>query len=118
MIQIRHKTIARLLIMLMLMTPLTGMAMQWTAQSSDMNHCHDMQKVQPVQKQLLQHNCQMNTDCQKMCNSIQHCSSSTLSILIDASLVFKTEVHSHLFSPDQSIQFALIQSELFRPPRA
>ena len=115
---IRYKTIARLLIMLMLMTPLTGMAMQWVQQSEQVNHCDDMQMEQQDHMSMLQQHCNMGADCQEICNSSQHCSSTSTSLINSFSSSTFPLVISDLISSEQSSQMSLILSELFRPPRA
>jgi hypothetical protein len=116
--QLSPKTIARLLIMLMLMTPLTGMAMQWSAQSLEMNHCDDMQMMQngPVQK--VQHHCNMSTDCQEMCNSVEHCSNASMSLLNGFNPTINPDDCRIFFGSGRSIHSPFILNELFRPPRA
>jgi hypothetical protein len=118
MIQVSPKIIARLLIMLMLMTPLTGMAMQWSAQSLEMNHCDDMQMMQNGLVQKVQHHCNMSTDCQEMCNSVEHCSSTSVSILNGPDSTINLDAGRIFFGSGQSLQFPFFLNELFRPPRA
>ena len=116
--QISPKTIARMLILLMLMTPLTGMAMQWSAQSLEMKHCDDMQMMQngPVQK--VQHDCNMSTDSHEVCNSVEPCSSTTISILNDPDATIDPDASRIFFGSGQFLQFSFFLNELFRPPRA
>lgn len=92
--------------------------MQWFPQSPAMNHCHDMQMMQKAHDQSIQHCCHMNSDCQKMCNSFQHCSNVTVSILSDFNLTFNAVSNPQLYSPDQALQFNPLIDGLFRPPRA
>ena len=116
--RIRQKTFARILIVLMLMTPLTGMAMQWSVHSQEMNHSDVMQMMQQDHEQMAQKNCKMSSDCQDMCNSAQNCSSTSISLLNGfTSTIFPIANGSH-FSSAQSLQFSLVLSELYRPPRA
>jgi hypothetical protein len=116
--QISPKTIARMLILLMLMTPLTGMAMQWSAQSLEMNHCDDMQMMHngPVQK--VQHHCNMSTDSHEVCNSVEPCSSTSISILNAPDSTINPDAGRILFGSGQSLQFSFFLNDLFRPPRA
>ena len=118
MIQVSPKTIARLLIMLMLMTPLTGMAMQWSAQSLEMNHCDDMQMKKSGHAQTLQHHCNMSADCQEMCNSVEHCSNTSMSLLNGPDSTINLDAGRRFFGSGQSLQFSFFLNELFRPPRA
>lgn len=116
--RIRQKHIARILIMLMLMTPLTGMAMQWSAQSTETNHSDMMQMFQHEDEQLVQINCEMESDCQGMCNTTQQCSSTSISLLSGFTpTIFPVADGSH-FRSTQSLRFSLVLSELYRPPRA
>lgn len=116
--RIKQKTIAHILIMLMLMTPLTGMAMQWTAQPPEMNHSDDMQMMQQGHESMVQQDCNMNPDCQELCNTTQQCSNTSLSILNGSTSTIASEANRMLISSLQSLQFSLVLSELFRPPRA
>jgi hypothetical protein len=116
--QISPKTIARMLILLMLMTPLTGMAMQWSAQSLEMNHCDDIQMKRNGPAQTLQQYCNMSTDSHEMCNSTEQCSNTSISLLNGFNSTINPD-DSRIFSGSgHSIQFSLILNELFRPPRA
>lgn len=113
-----RKTIARMLTMLMLMTPLTGMAMQWSAQSLDMNHCDDMQMMQNGHGQTVQQHCKMSTDSNELCNSADHCSNTSISILNGFDPAINSDAGRIFFSSGQSFEFSFFLSELFRPPRA
>jgi hypothetical protein len=116
--QVSLKTTARMLILLMSMMPLAGMAMQWSAQSLEMNHCDDMQKMQngPVQK--IQHHCNMSIDSHEVCNSVEHCSSTSISILNSPDSTINLDAGRTFFGSGQSLQFSFFLNELFRPPRA
>lgn len=116
--QVRLKTIARMLIMLMFMTPLTGIAMQWSAQSLEMNHCDDMKMMQngPVQK--VQHHCNMSIDSHEVCNSVEPCSSTSISILNAPDSTIHPDAGRIFIGSGQSLQFSFFLNELFRPPRA
>ena len=116
--RIKQKTFARILIVLMLMTPLTDMAMQWSAQSNEMNHSDTMQMMQQDHEQMVQKDCKMNSDCQDMCNSTENCSSTSISLFNGfTSTIFPIAKGNH-FNSAQSLQFSLVLSELYRPPRA
>jgi hypothetical protein len=116
--QVSPKTIARLLIMLLLMTPLTGIAMQWSAQSFEMNHCDGVQLKESGHVQTFQHHCNMNADCQQMCNSAEHCSSTSISILNGFNSTINPDDSRIFFGSGRSIHSPFILNELFRPPRA
>jgi hypothetical protein len=116
--QVSHKTIARMLIMLMLMTPLTGMAMQWSAQSLEMNHCDDMQMKKIGHAQTLQQHCNLNTDCLEMCNSAEHCSNTSISLLNGFNSTINSDHSRIFFGSGQAIHFPFNLNQLFRPPRA
>jgi hypothetical protein len=118
MIQVSPKTIARLLILLMLMTPLTGMAMQWSAQSLEMSHCDDMQMKKSGDAQTLQQDCNMNADCLEMCNSVEHCSNTSMSLLNGFNPTINPDDSRIFFGSGRSIHSPFILNELFRPPRA
>lgn len=115
---VRHKNIALLLIMLMLMTPLTGMAMQWSADSHHPADCDDMAMTQFVEEQPAQPMCNMGKDCQDLCSTTQHCSSSAVSLINKPAPTSFTEPAVIVFSNAESFQISLIPNELYRPPRA
>jgi hypothetical protein len=115
---ISHKTIARMLILLMLMTPLTGIAMQWSAQSLEMNNCDDMQIMKNGHAQTLQQYCNMSTDSQELCNSSEHCSNTSISLLNSFNSMINPDDNQIYSGSGQSIHFSFILGELFRPPRA
>ena len=104
--------------MLMLMTPLTGMAMQWVAQPEEMNHSDNMQMMQQGHEQVVQQDCNLIPDCQELCNTSQQCSNSSLSILTGSTSTIVSDANRMLISSSQSLQFSLVLSELYRPPRA
>ena len=115
---VRQKNIALLLIMLMLMTPLTGMAMQWSVDSHHPADCDDMAMTEFIEELPAQPMCNMDMDCQELCASNQHCSSSAVSLISNSASTSFTEPAVILFSNIESFQFALVLNELYRPPRA
>ena len=115
---VRLKIIARMLIMLLLMTPLTGMAMQLSAQSLEMSHCDDMQMKQNGHEQVDRKHCNRNAGGQELCNTAQHCSNTPISLLNSCDPAINTAACGIYVSSSQSVQFSIIPNELFRPPRA
>jgi hypothetical protein len=116
--QISHKTIARMLILLMLVTPLTGMAMEWSAQSTGMDHCDDIQMKKNGHAEACLQSCNMSTDGYEMCNSTENCANSSISLLNGFNLTIIPDDSRIFFGSDQSIHFSSTLNELFRPPRA
>ena len=116
--QVSPKTIARLLILLMLMTPLTGMAMQLSAQLTEMSHCDDMQMKKSQHAPTLQQHCNMDADCQEMCISAEHCSNTSISLLNGFNSTINPDDNRIFFGLGRSIHSPSTLNELFRPPRA
>lgn len=116
--QVSPKIIARILILLMLMTPLTGMAMQLSAQLPEMSHCDDMQMKKSEHAQTLQQHCNMDADCQEMCISAEPCSNTSISLLNGFNSTINPDDSRIFFGSGRSKHSPFILNEPFRPPRA
>ena len=125
----RQKSISLLLLALLVLSPVTSMAMQLSMQLDQSGSpCHEPELVQKdmVQQensqQKIDHmvsdmtNCQMGDNCQDLCGPNSHCTSS-VTILINTlnNLSFSSENTAfHFFETQHTSQF---HNSLFRPPR-
>ena len=92
--------------------------MQWTVQSLDTNQSDAMLMMEHDHASMVEELCDTGANCEVLCSPVQHCSNISVCLFNGFSQKFGEEASRSFLSVTQPLHFALLQYELFRPPRA